>query len=66
MNLYFFKERNAKFYLSQIEDYNPGTASQKALRTVPPLEVKVQSYKFFETEGCTLNNVLLTVYTPQI
>ena len=24
---------NGKFYSSQIEDYNPGTADQKALRT---------------------------------
>ena len=28
-------ESNGKFYSSQIEDYNPGTTSQKALRTVP-------------------------------
>ena len=31
-----------------------------------PLEVKAQLYKFFEKEGCTLNDVLLTVYTIQI
>ena len=28
-----------------------------------PLEVKAQLCKFFETEGCILNGVLLTVYT---
>lgn len=31
-----------------------------------PLEVKAQLYEFFETEGCTSNNVLLTVYMIQI
>ena len=31
-----------------------------------PLEVKAQLYKFFETEGCPLNDVLLTVHTIQI
>ena len=30
------------------------------------LEVKAQLYKFFETEGCTSNDVLLTVYIIQI
>ena len=31
-----------------------------------PLEVKAQLCKFFETEDCTLNDVLLTVYTIQM
>ena len=31
-----------------------------------PLQVKTQLYKFFETEGCTSNDVLFTVYTIQI
>ena len=31
-----------------------------------PLEIKAQLYKFFETEGCTLKDVLLRVYTIQI
>ena len=31
-----------------------------------PLEVNAQLYKFFETEDCVLNDVLLTVYTIQI
>lgn len=30
------------------------------------LEVKAQLYKLFETQGCTLNDVLLTVYIIQI
>ena len=47
-------ERKGKFYSSQIEDYNRGTASQKALRTVPP--IRGQS-SFFETESCTLNAI---------
>ena len=41
-----------------------GTASQKALRAVLPLEVKTQLHKFFETEDCTLES--LTFYTIQI
>ena len=31
-----------------------------------PLEVKEQFCKFFETEGCTPNDILLTVYMIQI
>ena len=31
-----------------------------------PLEVKAWLYKFFETEGCMLNDILLTVYKIQI
>ena len=27
------------------------------------LEVKAQLYRFFETEGCVLNDILLAVYT---
>ena len=30
-------KRNGNFHLSQIEDSNPGRASQKALRSVPPI-----------------------------
>ena len=33
-------EGKGKFYSSQIEEYNPVTASQKAPRTVPPLRNK--------------------------
>ena len=33
----------------------------KAPRTVLPLEVKSQLYRFFETEGWTSNDILLTV-----
>ena len=36
------KERNGKFNLRQTEDYNTGTASQKVLRTVLPIEIKAQ------------------------
>ena len=31
-----------------------------------PLEVKARLHKFLETEGCTSNDGLLTVYTIQI
>ena len=54
--------RNAKFYSSQIEDYNPGTVSQKILRTVLPIR-GLDTVTVFETEGCILNDVLSTVYT---
>lgn len=52
--------------MSQIEDYNPGIASQKTLRTV--LSIKGQSTVtcVFETLCCTLNDGLLTVYIIQI
>ena len=50
----------------QIEDYKPGTSSHKALRTVPLLEVKAKLYKIFETERCTLSDVLLIVYSIHI
>ena len=36
------KERNRNFYLRQIEDYNSRVASQKALRSLYPLEVKAK------------------------
>ena len=38
--------RNGKFNSSQIENYNPGTASQKAPRIVLPVEVKAQLCRF--------------------
>ena len=44
------------FIQAKFEDYNPGRASQKALRTVL-LEVKAQLYKFLEKEGCTSNGI---------
>ena len=31
-----------------------------------PLEVKVQLHKFFETDGCTSNDILLIIYIIQI
>ena len=52
------------FIQGKFENYNSGRAPQKTLHS--PLEVKAQLCKFFETEGCTLNDVLLTVYTTQI
>ena len=53
-----------KFFFSPIEDYlSQGTASQKAWRTVLPIRSQAQSLKFFETEGYTLSDVLLTAYT---
>ena len=52
--------------MSQIEDYNPGTAPQKALRIVPPNKGQSTVIYVFETEGYTLNDVLLTVYKIQI
>ena len=55
------------FIRARFDNYNPGRASQKSLRTVPPrLEVKAHFYKFFETEGWTSQHVLVTVYTTQV
>lgn len=48
-------------FSSQIEDYNAGTASQKALRTVPLVRTPgTVGYilLFVETQGCTLNDRL--------
>ena len=39
------------FIQAKFEDYNSGRASQKAVRTIPPLEVKAQLCEFFEREG---------------
>ena len=58
------KKEMENFIQGKFENYNSGRAPQKTLHS--PLEVKAQLCKFFETEGCTLNDVLLTVYTTQI
>ena len=47
------------FIQSKFEDYKPRTASQKAPRTVLPLEVKSQLYKFLETEHRSIIHSLL-------
>ena len=55
------------FILAKFKDCNPERASQKALRTVPPIRSQHMVYiSFFETEGSTLNEVLLAVYIIQI
>ena len=54
------------FIQARFEGNNSGRASQKALRTVVPMRSQGTVLKVFETEGCTLNDVLLTVYTVQI
>ena len=59
------KERE-NFILSQIEDYNPGRASLKAWELFHPLDINARLYKFLETEDCTSDDGLLTVYTIQI
>lgn len=59
------KMRN--FIQTKFEDYNPGIVSQKVPITVSLVRSQgIVIYKFFETEGCTLYNVLLAVYTIQI
>ena len=46
-------------FSSQIEDYNAGTASQKALRTVPLVRTPgTVIYFCFWRQGCTLNDRL--------
>ena len=39
---------------------------EKPQELFSPLEVEARLYKFFETEGCILNDILLTVYKIQI
>ena len=42
--------KKTEFYLRQIEDYTPGTASQKAPRTVSPIRSQnTVLHTFFET-----------------
>ena len=59
------KKEMENFIWTKFEDYNPERASQ-LWELFHPLEVNTQLYKFFETEGCTLSDLLLTVYTIQI
>lgn len=49
------------FIQAKFEDYNSGGASQKARELSHPLEEGTVMW-VFETEDCTLNDVLLTVY----
>lgn len=46
-----------------LADYNPGKHLRKFWEPFCPLEVKAESSEFFETEGCTLKDILLKVYT---
>ena len=46
-----------KFYSSQIESYNPGTASHKAPRTVMPIRHQNTVTWASETKGCALNDL---------
>ena len=39
---------------------------EKPQEMFSPLEVEARLYKFFETECCILNDILLTVYKIQI
>ena len=54
------------FIRAKFEAYYPGRASQKALRMVPPIGSQDTVYISFLRQGCTLNDVLLTVYVIQI
>ena len=61
------KKELENFIRAKFKDYNPERASQKALRTVPPIRSQHMVYiSFFETAGCTLNEVLLAVYIIHI
>ena len=54
-----------KFICTKFEGYNPGRASQKALRTILPLRGQSTVIYIFEAKGYISNDVL-TVYTIQI
>ena len=45
---------------AKFEDYNLGRASQKTLRTGLPMRSQGTVIQFFETVGCTLNDVLIS------
>ena len=65
------KKELENFIQAEFENCNLERASQKALRTILPVRSQDTSlYAFFfffcETEGCTSNDVLLTVSTIQI
>ena len=55
------KKELENFMRAKFENYNPGRASQKALRPVPQVRNQVTVIKIFETEGYTSNDILLTV-----
>lgn len=54
--------KKTKFYLRQIEDYTPGTASQKALRAAPLIRYKSTVVSGFETEGCAFYPIQIHPY----
>ena len=62
----YTKQKKENFIWVYFEDYNLGRPSRKAVRTVLPLEVKVELYKLFETESCSSNAALLTAYIIHI
>ena len=55
-----------KFIQAKLRIIALGEHLRKLRELFSLLEVKAQLYKVFETEGCTLNDILWTVYTIQI
>lgn len=55
------KKEMGNFIWAKFEDWNPAGASQKTLRTIPPVRSQVQLYKLFETEGWTSNDILFVI-----
>ena len=55
------------FIQAKFEDYNSGRASQKAVRTIPPIRSQgTVMWVFWERRTVQLNDVLMTVYTIQM
>ena len=54
------------FIWAKFEHYNWAEHLKNLWELLYQLEMKAQLYKFFETNGCTSNDVFLTVYIIQI
>ena len=60
-------ERNGNFYLSQIEDSNPGRASQKALRIVPPIRGQSIAVWVCGDRGLHIGwHMIASLYSPDL
>ena len=54
------------FVRVKFENYNPGRASQKALETVCPPEVKAEGCKFEDGGLCMKRHIIDTVYNTDL
>ena len=60
------KKEMENFILAKLRIITGEEHLRKLQKLLSQLEVKAQLCKFFETEGCTLNSILLIIYTIHI